>query len=100
MPNAIVFGATSGIGKQLAEFLINDGYKVAITGRRNKLLTEIKNSNPDNYISKQTDLFGSKKKKTKSVHFQTMEFNCLGLKNCTFVVNEKSNVKKSEAGRQ
>ncbi len=56
MPNAIVFGATSGIGKQLAEFLINDGYKVAITGRRLELLTEIKSTNPENYIIKQNDV--------------------------------------------
>lgn len=56
MPNAIVFGATSGIGKQLAEFLVNDGFMVAITGRRIKLLTEIKNSNPDSYIIKQNDV--------------------------------------------
>ncbi len=56
MPNAIVFGATSGIGKQLAEFLINDGFKVAITGRRLELLNEIKSTNPENYIIKQNDV--------------------------------------------
>ena len=56
MPNAIVFGATSGIGKQLAEFLIHDGYKVAITGRRLELLNKIKDANPDSYIIKQNDV--------------------------------------------
>jgi len=56
MRNAIVFGATSGIGKQLAEFLVSDGYKVAITGIRNELLTNIKSSNPDSYIIKQNDV--------------------------------------------
>ncbi len=56
MPNAIVFGATSGIGKQLAEFLVNDGYKVAITGRRFELLNEIKSTNPESYIIKQNDV--------------------------------------------
>jgi len=56
MRNAIVFGATSGIGKQLARYLVEDGYKVAITGRRNELLTNIKSSNPDSYIIKQNDV--------------------------------------------
>ena len=56
MPNAIVFGATSGIGKQLAEFLVKDGYKVAITGRRLNLLNEIKSTNSDRYIIKQNDV--------------------------------------------
>ena len=56
MPNAIVFGATSGIGKQLSEFLVNDGFKVAITGRRLELLNEIKSTNHDSYIIKQNDV--------------------------------------------
>ncbi len=56
MPNAIVFGATSGIGKELAAFLVNDGYKVAITGRRSELLSNIKDTNPENYIIKQNDV--------------------------------------------
>ncbi len=42
MPNAIIFGATSGIGKQLVGHLVKDGYKVAITGRRQELLEAIK----------------------------------------------------------
>ena len=42
MKNAIVFGASSGIGKQLSKYLINDGYKVVITGRRKDLLEKIK----------------------------------------------------------
>lgn len=56
MPNAIVFGATSGIGKQLAEFLVNDGFVVAITGRRLELLCKIKETNPERYIIKQNDI--------------------------------------------
>ena len=56
MLNAIVFGATSGIGKQLSEFLVNDGFKVAITGRRLELLNEIKSTNHDSFIIKQNDV--------------------------------------------
>lgn len=50
MSNAIVFGATSGIGRQLASFLVNDGFKVAVTGRRQELLDEIKNKRPEAYF--------------------------------------------------
>lgn len=50
MPNAIVFGATSGIGRQLAAFLVKDGYKVAITGRRQDLLKEIQSEQPEAYL--------------------------------------------------
>ena len=53
---AIIFGATSGIGKELARLLISDGYKVAITGRRENKLKEIQTSNPDNYIIKKHDV--------------------------------------------
>ena len=56
MLNAIVFGASSGIGKQLANFLVRDNYKVVIIGRREELLREIKNSNRDAYIIKQLDV--------------------------------------------
>ena len=53
---AIVFGATSGIGKELAKLLVNDGYKVLVTGRRKELLDSIKNENPDKYLIRQHDI--------------------------------------------
>ncbi len=53
--NAVIFGATSGIGKELAILLVNDGYTVAITGRRAEKLAELKATNPEKYISKQHD---------------------------------------------
>ena len=56
MKNAIVFGATSGIGKSLTELLVNDGYKVAITGRRLEKLEEIKNQFPEQILIKQNDI--------------------------------------------
>ena len=56
MKNAIVFGATSGIGKQLAKILIHHGYRVVITGRRLERLQEFQNEHPSNIIIKQNDI--------------------------------------------
>ena len=56
MRTAIVFGATSGIGRSLTEKLIADGYKVAITGRRLEKLEELKTSYPDQIVIKQNDI--------------------------------------------
>jgi short-subunit dehydrogenase len=53
---ALIIGATSGIGKELAKLLVADNYKVVITGRRKKLLQEIKETNLDNYIVKVHDV--------------------------------------------
>ena len=53
--NAIVFGATSGIGKELAKLLVNDGYRVAVTGRREDRLKEMQTGNPK-YIIKKHDV--------------------------------------------
>jgi short-subunit dehydrogenase len=56
MKNAIVFGATSGIGKSLTELLVKDGYKVAITGRRIEKLETLKNQFPNQIITKHNDI--------------------------------------------
>ncbi len=54
--NAIIFGATSGIGKELAKILVNNNYKVLVTGRRLEKLKEIKATNTDKYLIKQHDI--------------------------------------------
>jgi short-subunit dehydrogenase len=41
MKKAIIIGATSGIGKSLAELLLREGYAVGITGRREDLFNSI-----------------------------------------------------------
>lgn len=56
MKKAIVVGASSGIGKELALLLAKNDYKVGITGRRTALLAEIQQQNPDRFISKTFDV--------------------------------------------
>lgn len=54
--NALLFGATSGIGRELAKVLVEDGYNVMITGRRIEKLKEIQSENPQNYKIQQHDI--------------------------------------------
>jgi len=56
MKNAIVFGATSGIGKELTKVLLKNNYKVAITGRRLEKLKELQSAFPNKIIIKQNDV--------------------------------------------
>jgi len=56
MKNAIVFGATSGIGKSLTKILLKEGYRVAIIGRRLEKLEELKNEYPNQVLVKQNDI--------------------------------------------
>lgn len=54
--NAIVFGATSGIGRALSQLLAEDGYRVMITGRRLERLESLKASAPESYLIRQHDI--------------------------------------------
>ncbi|MGF7042185.1 SDR family NAD(P)-dependent oxidoreductase [Mucilaginibacter lappiensis] len=56
MKKAIVVGATSGIGRQLALLLANNQYMVGITGRRGQLLTELQHLKPGNFIASAFDV--------------------------------------------
>lgn len=49
MKKAIIIGATSGIGNELAKVLVQNGYMVGITGRRKTELQELKKSHIENY---------------------------------------------------
>ncbi|GAB3513861.1 Rossmann-fold NAD(P)-binding domain-containing protein [Emticicia fontis] len=46
----IIIGATTGIGKALAELYIKQGHEVTITGRRIALLEEIQNAYPNQQV--------------------------------------------------
>lgn len=56
MKKAIIIGATSGIGKKLAGILADNNYKVGITGRRTKLLDELKSQNPNSFYTRNFDI--------------------------------------------
>ena len=56
MKTAIVFGATSGIGKEISKILLKNGYKVAITGRRFEKLAELKNKYSNQVHIAQNDI--------------------------------------------
>ena len=56
MKKAIVVGATSGIGKELARLLSKNGYLVGITGRRKALLVALKQEQPESFFAKIFDV--------------------------------------------
>ena len=47
--NILIVGATSGIGRALAENYVEKGHKIAITGRREEKLEELRQNNPNFY---------------------------------------------------
>ncbi len=56
MKNAIIIGASSGIGKELAKVLSNNGYNVGIAARRKELLEDLKKELKTNTFIKQIDV--------------------------------------------
>ncbi len=55
-PKAIIIGATSGIGKGLAELLASQGCTVGITGRRIELLESLRATRPEAFVAEQMDI--------------------------------------------
>jgi len=49
MKRAIITGATSGIGEEVARILAAQGWKVGIAGRREALLKELKETDPGSF---------------------------------------------------
>lgn len=65
MKTAIIIGATSGIGENLTKLLVQDGWNVGVTGRRLRLLEELKEFSPQKIILQQQDI--KQTSKTKEV---------------------------------
>jgi short-subunit dehydrogenase len=55
MKKAIIVGASSGIGRSLAVLMVQDNYRIGITGRRTVLLEDLKTAKPDSYRIKTFD---------------------------------------------
>jgi short-subunit dehydrogenase len=53
---AIVIGASSGIGRAVSRILVNKNYRVGITGRRENLLKELQQEDPEKYIYRVFDI--------------------------------------------
>lgn len=53
---AVIIGASSGIGRELARILTRNNYMVGITGRRENLLRELQKENPVQYVYKTFDV--------------------------------------------
>lgn len=53
---AIVIGASSGIGRGVAQQLVADGYKVGIMARREQLLADLATETPDAYYPQYLDV--------------------------------------------
>ncbi len=54
--NAVVFGATSGIGLELSRLLVKEGYKVLMTGRRMDRLESVQAEHSDHIVVRQHDI--------------------------------------------
>lgn len=52
----IILGASSGIGKEIAKLLINDGWTLGIAARRRERLEDIRNISPQNIFIKEIDV--------------------------------------------
>lgn len=77
MKTAIIIGATSGIGRGLAEKFVENNWIVGITGRRTELLEEIKSASKRQVFTLQhdvTDLERSDEKLTSLfAHFESVD---------------------------
>ena len=56
MQKAIIIGATSGIGQEVARILVQQGWHIGIAGRREEALHALQATAPDRIITEQLDV--------------------------------------------
>ena len=56
MQKAIIIGATSGIGQEVARILVRQGWHIGIAGRREEALHALQATAPDRIITEQLDV--------------------------------------------
>lgn len=56
MKQAVIIGATSGIGREVARLLVRKGYRLGVAGRREALLKELEKETPGQVIARQIDV--------------------------------------------
>ncbi len=56
MAKAVIAGATSGIGKEVAKILIGKGWQVGVAGRRTEQLEELRAMAPDRVYTAELDI--------------------------------------------
>jgi len=64
MKNVIIFGATSGIGRELAVQMVHRGYKVGGCGRTEEVLQKMENELAPNFIGHSLDIRKTEKLET------------------------------------
>ena len=53
---AVILGASSGIGKEMALWLVAHGWRVGVAGRRENLLNELYSINPGAFVTRIIDI--------------------------------------------
>lgn len=56
LKKAIIIGASSGIGSEIAKLLVKRGYMVGVTGRRRDLLEKMQSEKPERFVIKNFDI--------------------------------------------
>ena len=56
MQKAIIIGATSGIGQEVARILVQQGWHIGIAGRRKEALHALQTTAPDRIVTEQLDV--------------------------------------------
>jgi len=66
MQKAIIIGATSGIGQEVARILVQQGWHIGIAGRREEALHALQATAPDRIVTEQLDV--TEEKATLHLH--------------------------------